>query len=120
MSRGATAFEIFLGVARRLKLISATLGFQGAEQNSRAFFQVQDIGMIQRENLADSESPVPSPSLGLLQPRPVKESKRAEALLPRTALSCREKQIVAPSFSRGLLPVETDLGESACLQLETG
>jgi hypothetical protein len=38
---------------RQLKLIRAGLAFQGAEQNSRAFCQVQDIGMIQRKDPAD-------------------------------------------------------------------
>jgi hypothetical protein len=45
--------------SRQLILIWASLVFQGAEQNSRAFLQAQDIGMIQRENPADSKSPAP-------------------------------------------------------------
>src|SRR5713101_4596383 len=32
-------------------------------------------------------------------------------LLSQTALPCREKQVVAPFFSGGLWPVETDTGE---------
>jgi hypothetical protein len=38
---------------RQLKLIRAGLAFQGGEQNSRAFFQLQIIGMIKLEDPAD-------------------------------------------------------------------
>jgi hypothetical protein len=38
---------------RQLKRKRAGLAFQGAEQNSRAFFQLQIVGMIQREDPAD-------------------------------------------------------------------
>jgi len=45
--------RFFGGGSRQLRLIRAGLAFEGAEWNSRWFFQVQDISMIQRAYLAD-------------------------------------------------------------------
>jgi len=51
--RDRNILRFFGGGSCQLKLIRAGLAFQGAEWNSRWFFQVQDISMIQRADLAD-------------------------------------------------------------------
>jgi hypothetical protein len=57
----------FFGVgSRQLKLIRAGLAFQGAEWNSRWFFEVQDIRMIQRADLADQNRLPLIPDHGLV------------------------------------------------------
>jgi hypothetical protein len=51
--------------SRQLKLFWASLARWGAEWNGRTFSKQQIIGMIQREDPADSESPAPMPDQGL-------------------------------------------------------
>lgn len=49
MSRRATAFEISCEGSSQLKLLRASLAFQGADENCLPIFGVQDMSMIQRE-----------------------------------------------------------------------
>jgi hypothetical protein len=64
VSRRATAFEISRSRFRQLKMKWAGFAVQGAELAGRVFFQAQNIGMIQREDLGDSKPPAPISNQG--------------------------------------------------------